>query len=67
MTWTHEPRRVTATQAAPGGTRSISQAAPKSCSTARSLVLPSLLRERGLIETVHGRGTFVVAVPRDGD
>ena len=27
----------------------------------------ALLRERGLIETVHGRGTFVVAVPRDED
>ncbi len=25
----------------------------------------ALLRERGLIETVHGRGTFVVAVPPD--
>jgi GntR family transcriptional regulator len=25
----------------------------------------ALLRERGLIQTVHGRGTFVVAVPRD--
>jgi GntR family transcriptional regulator len=25
----------------------------------------ALLRERGLIQTVHGRGTFVVAVPGD--
>ncbi len=25
----------------------------------------ALLRERGLIQTVHGRGTFVAAVPGD--
>jgi GntR family transcriptional regulator len=27
----------------------------------------ALLRERGLIQTVHGRGTFVIAAPADGD